>query len=432
MTSTEVPDHVGGPRRPGSEALLAQLLTTAPVALVHLDLDGVVTTALGTALSVEPDRLVGQRLLDLAETPEQAAPLERAIAGEEVTAVVQWGDRAWQARYRPFLEQGERTGTVAVYTDITEQVLAEQARAAGEAHLRAVLETAREAILVVDLDGRVTMANHRCAQLLGGTAVVGRDLRQLVDRETAAALDGQLLRRSRGFGDRYELRLRDRAGGALWLLVSANPLIGPAGEPIGSVAVLTDITAAKEEQSRLSAAALTDPLTGVGNRAALTSLLLHALARRGGPPVAVLFCDVDTLKDVNDRHGHAAGDALLRHVARSIGSVLRPEDTLVRYAGDEFVVVCEGLTSADEALALAERVRVAVLRPPAEGPAATVSIGVAFAAPPAPAEQLLGAADGAAYEAKRAGRDRVRTLPVPRPRPARRGTDAATVPETGA
>ena len=192
MTSTEVPDQAGGPRRPGSEALLAQLLATAPVALLHLDLDGVVTTALGTALSVDPDQLVGQRLLDLAETAEQADTPRRALAGEEVTAVVQWGDRSWQARYRPFLEHGVRTGTVGVYTDITEQVLAEQARAAGEAHLRAVLETAREAILVVDLDGRVTMANRRCAQLLGGTAVVGRDLRQLVDRETAAALDGQL------------------------------------------------------------------------------------------------------------------------------------------------------------------------------------------------------------------------------------------------
>lgn len=406
MTPTDV-FQAGSDGGPGSEALLSEVLDAAPVALLLLDLDGAVRRALGTGLSVDPGGLLGLRLLDLAETPEQAEPIRRALAGEDVSAVVPWGDRWWQASYRPLVEQGVRTGTVGVYTDITERVQAEQARAAGEAHLRAVLEAAQEAILVVDPEGRITMANSRCAQLLGRRALVGRALRELVDAETAAALDSRLVRRAAGLGDRYELRLTDRSGRNVWLLVSASPLPDADGQPCGSVAVLTDITAAKEEQHRLSAAALTDPLTGVGNRSALTSVLLHALARREAHPVAVLFIDVDSLKDVNDGHGHAAGDALLQHVAGAIGSVLRPEDVLVRYAGDEFVVVCEGVATREESLALAERVRDAVQRPPAQGPVATVSIGVALGRPPTAAEDLLDAADRAAYDAKRAGRNRV-------------------------
>ena len=251
------------------------------------------------------------------------------------------------------------------------------------------------------------MANSRCSQLLGRRTLVGRVLHELVDAETAAALDRRLVRRAAGLGERYELRLTDRSGRAVWLLVSASHLPDADGRPCGSVAVLTDITAAKEEQDRLGEAALTDPLTGIGNRAALTSVLPHALARREAHPVAVLFCDVDGFKDVNDRHGHAAGDALLQHVAGAIASVLRPEDVLVRHAGDEFVVVCEGVATREEAHALAERVRDAVQRSPAQGPVPTVSVGVALGRPPARAEDLLAAADRAAYDAKRAGRNRV-------------------------
>ena len=142
MTPTDA-SQAGSDGGPGSEALLSEVLAAAPVALVLLDLDGTVTRALGTRLSVAPGGLLGLRLLDLAESAEQAEPIRRALAGEDVSAVVPWGERWWQAIYRPVVEQGVRTGTVGVYTDITERVHAEQARAAGDAHLRAVLEAAQ-------------------------------------------------------------------------------------------------------------------------------------------------------------------------------------------------------------------------------------------------------------------------------------------------
>jgi diguanylate cyclase (GGDEF)-like protein len=179
-----------------------------------------------------------------------------------------------------------------------------------------------------------------------------------------------------------------------------------------------------------------DPLTGLYNR---RYLIEHAprlwrQARRDGTRVTAMVLDLDHFKRLNDNHGHAAGDAVLRAVAGSLAGAVRPTDVLARTGGEELVVL--GLVSdPDEATHLAERLRSAVASSgTADGHAVTASIGVALARPVdgdnATDElwRLVDRADAAMYEAKQQGRDRVVTLSVPCPRsPHGATTPAVTV-----
>ncbi|MEZ5183503.1 MAG: EAL domain-containing protein [Acidimicrobiales bacterium] len=164
------------------------------------------------------------------------------------------------------------------------------------------------------------------------------------------------------------------------------------GAPIARSAVrdsvLSLVTVAIEraiDERRLAHQATHDSLTGVGNRAALLDRLNLALARarRTGHQVAVLFCDLDSFKAVNDRHGHDRGDRLLVEVSSRISRAVRPSDTVCRTGGDEFVVVCEDLSDADQAHTIAERVRSSVEDSAVDlgelRLSASVSVGVAVA-----------------------------------------------------
>jgi diguanylate cyclase (GGDEF)-like protein len=163
-------------------------------------------------------------------------------------------------------------------------------------------------------------------------------------------------------------------------------------------------------QSQLAAVALHDPLTGLPNRRLFTERLRQVLGR-GRRDVAVVFIDVDRFKAINDEFGHSAGDDALRHVAAAVGMTARAVDTVARLGGDEFVVLAEG-AERDDAVALAERILVAIEAEPAGSPGwrVSASIGVAVAAPgEADPSHLLSAADTAMYRAKDAGRGRVST-----------------------
>jgi len=174
----------------------------------------------------------------------------------------------------------------------------------------------------------------------------------------------------------------------------------------------------------------TDPLTGLANRRWLVAQAprIWRQARRDGQRVAALVLDLDHFKRLNDDHGHATGDAVLRAVAAALATTVRPADVLARTGGEELVVL--GLVSdPSEARQLAERLRQAVSRSSAvTARTVTVSIGVALALPTSVDEvtdalwRLIDRADAAMYEAKRTGRDRVTVAagatgaPAPRPR----------------
>jgi diguanylate cyclase (GGDEF)-like protein len=168
----------------------------------------------------------------------------------------------------------------------------------------------------------------------------------------------------------------------------------------------------RARQDQLAERALHDSLTGLLIRPVIVEQVSRALARSARRPqlVGVLFVDLDRLKQVNDRHGHAAGDQLLRCFAEQLQANLRPGDAVARYGGDEFVVLLEDLPDAAGVEAVATRL-LEVTREcelPAGLPVRpSASVGIAFTSDPAvSADTLISRADEAMYRAKRAGGDR--------------------------
>jgi len=223
---------------------------------------------------------------------------------------------------------------------------------------------------------------------------------------------------------RYRLRHAD--GSWRWFSRRVTPFRrNKEGRVVEVLGVVRDVTDVVEAESQLRHSALHDPLTGLPNRALLMDRLEAALGRamRTGREVAVLFCDLDGFKRVNDTAGHAAGDAVLVETARRISAVLRSHDTVARVGGDEFVVVVEPWPrdpdhqSVDQevddgalAVELASRLALA-LRQPIEVDGiehvVTASIGIAYAGTVAvAADDVLRDADAAMYHAKHGGKDR--------------------------
>lgn len=165
--------------------------------------------------------------------------------------------------------------------------------------------------------------------------------------------------------------------------------------------------------ARVAESALRDPLTGLLNRRFFDEAIgtAHANARRSGDPLSVLVLDLDHFSAVNNEHGHSVGDAVLRRVARAIKSAVRDGDVVVRYGGEEFVVIAPG-TDDEGAVEIAERIRQAVGRTgsePIDGRLIplTISAGVACLVDENDGHSLFRAADSALLAAKRAGRNRV-------------------------
>jgi diguanylate cyclase (GGDEF)-like protein len=181
----------------------------------------------------------------------------------------------------------------------------------------------------------------------------------------------------------------DATGGAFLALVAAQ------------AALAIERADLAEELSRQ---AQSDPLTGAANRRGLARSLERdlAAARRSGRPLAVAMVDLDHFKDYNDREGHPAGDLLLRAATRAWSDHLRAGDLLARYGGEEFAVVLPDCGDEAEVVGVVERLRQATPG------GTTASAGVALWDGREPAAQLIRRADGALYEAKRAGRDATR------------------------
>jgi len=171
----------------------------------------------------------------------------------------------------------------------------------------------------------------------------------------------------------------------------------------------TMVESLRKHHDELERLSTTDTLTGLSNRRHLMNLLAQEVerAKRGGNSFSILMLDVDHFKKYNDNHGHQAGDEVLARIGTVLRNSIRPYDCAARYGGEEFLVMLSG-TSLAPAKETAERIRKQVLAEQFEAESVTISIGVAeYPSQGDTAKSVIGQADAALYEAKRAGRDRV-------------------------
>jgi diguanylate cyclase (GGDEF)-like protein/PAS domain S-box-containing protein len=214
---------------------------------------------------------------------------------------------------------------------------------------------------------------------------------------------------SYGPADDHAMRLPIGTGDEL-LLTPQRPLADEETSLLRALAnILATALARARDELRMRHEAVHDPLTGLANRTLLRDRLEHALARseREGETTGVLFVDLDNFKQVNDAYGHARGDLVLVELANRLRSAVRPADTVARFGGDEFVVVCEAVNQ-NTALALGQRLQAAIRPPLTVGGVPhglSASIGVALGG--SDPDTLLAHADAAVYRAKARGRGRV-------------------------
>ena len=273
-------------------------------------------------------------------------------------------------------------------------------------------------LAVLDLEGRVLQASPSLAQLLGTQVdqIQRGDFAALLEptmRDAfSGAMDGLL---AEGGSDGWygELALRGSDGAVTWALVGLSLSVDPAeGATRQVVAQVADLSDQRATQQALQHEATHDRLTGLPGREPFVQRLSAALeswesAADDDGVIAVLFCDLDGFKTVNDRYGHARGDQLLAITARRLAGALRLPTLAARWGGDEFVVLCDGVASLEEVTAIATRLIASVSQPIAdEDLSARISMSVGIAVP-ARGERdpyrVIDAADAAMYRAKRLG-----------------------------
>ncbi|HEV8627030.1 MAG TPA: sensor domain-containing diguanylate cyclase [Acidimicrobiia bacterium] len=281
------------------------------------------------------------------------------------------------------------------------------------ARWRTLLDAVPAAVLIVAPDGTIRFANTELERLTGydRNELSGRPVEVLVpddQRQThgASRASYSLSPSRRPMGTGLDIACRRADGSVFPADVSLAPL--EVGGEAFVVATVSDETERRRSTDELFHRAVHDPLTGLANRVLLLDRLGHALARadRRARTLAVLYVDLDGFKAVNDTWRHAAGDEVLQIVAGRLTGAVRPEDTVARFGGDEFVVLCEDLTDPADAVRVADRILEDLCRP-IQHRAGTcrlaASIGVVLADGPADGAALIEAADHAMYRAKRRG-----------------------------
>ncbi len=362
--------------------------------------------------------------------------IERALRGEQVSHdySVRLGDREMRvlATYVPDRDaRGRVRGFFVLASDITELAAArdELRRAhdelrAAHGRLEAALEGSSVALWDTDLrTGRVFLG-EAWAAIIGGprhdSVATVEELMALLHPEDLEAVRRASVEALKGERAAYavEHRVKAKNGEWRWILsrgrvTERDPATGRALRMIGTN---LDITERRRAEEAVQSTAHSDALTGLANRRGLDDRLRLALARnrRSGLESAVLFLDIDRFKEVTDRLGHGAGDALLAAFAARLRSSVRASDTVARFGGDEFVVLLEDVRERQNALRIAEKILEEARRPievDGQSLAVTTSIGVAYSDATSSEEDLLKRADAALYQAKAAGRNRYCVTP---------------------
>jgi diguanylate cyclase (GGDEF)-like protein/PAS domain S-box-containing protein len=288
---------------------------------------------------------------------------------------------------------------------------AEAGRKRTEERFTSLVQNSSDLVTVTDGSGTITYISPAVTSMLGHHPqdLVGKELVKLMQGDDVAALSSvyrEMVDHSASQPTRLEYRWRHRDGSYRDVEVTfSNLLREPSVQ--GIVLNTRDVTERKALEAQLAHQAFHDPLTDLANRELFRDRVEHALARRHGQPLAVLFLDIDDFKKINDSLGHSAGDKLLLSLADRIRHCLREGDTAARLGGDEFGVLLEDTRDAST---VAERIREAVRDPiaiDANEVCVTVSIGISVSTlAHNGADELLRNADVAMYAAKNRGKGR--------------------------
>jgi diguanylate cyclase (GGDEF)-like protein/PAS domain S-box-containing protein len=306
------------------------------------------------------------------------------------------------------------TGAVVGLHDVTAEVLMQNRIQRSERMFRTAMVGAPQGMAIANAQDLITDVNPALETILGAekVAILGLKLSAFVvpaDPPVPSCAE-RLIESGESRIAQHERQLVRVDAPPAWIEHSVSAIRDDDGTPMLFIHHVVDVTQRRLHEDDLDFRAQHDRLTGLLNRDGLLTRLSDRMPVHGRTTLALLYCDLDNLKPINDQYGHAAGDALLGEVARRIESGLRRGDMVARFGGDEFVVVLDRLTSEEDALAVADKICQV-----AQGPVsfdgtdlpASVSMGLAIAEPGEPVESLLRRADGALYRAKAGGRGRV-------------------------
>jgi len=315
--------------------------------------------------------------------------------------------------------RGELQGVVLVFRDVSAEYQLRVALANSELHFRTLANSGQALVWTAGPDMACDYVNEPWLRF------TGRSLEQELGSGWAEGIHPEDRSRSveacRDAFDRQEpfsieYRLRHASGEYRWVIDRGSPRYDTQDQFLGYVGHCMDVTDAKRAEAEIERLAYHDALTELPNRVLFLDRLAQALAaaRRNRRYGAVLFVDLDQFKRINDVHGHATGDAVLREVARRLAYTLRQEDTVARLGGDEFVILLPDLAANSEdagalVMAVAEKIRSALDNPVSIGGQeylATASIGITlFPKKAESVDDLMREADTAMYRAKERGRN---------------------------
>ncbi len=403
--------------------LLDAIVTGTPDAIFVKDREGrylLANRAAAEFVGQPPQALLGKtdaQLFDAA-TAAQVERNDRAVLDsrqvqsfDEHTVTHQGRQVVFFASKGPLLdESGAVTGLFGIARDITERKRTELA----QQEAAAVFEASYEAIMVLDAARRIVRVNPAFVRITGyaPSEALGQRPQWLDGEDGTDAPATDLWRTLREHGVwSGEVWGRRKNGERYAQLLSLSTVRDAAGQAQHYVGIFSDISPLKNHQAELDRAAHYDPLTGAPNRRLLADRLEQAIARcaRSEHSLAVCLLDLDGFRQINERHGHAAGDALLKAVAENLRQVLRSDDTLARLGGDEFALLLADIESPEDCAAILDRVLAAVgtpLRSAGTLLQTSASIGVSlYPDDNVDGETLLRHADQAMLRAKEAGRN---------------------------
>ncbi|WP_294956797.1 diguanylate cyclase [Sulfurovum sp.] len=280
----------------------------------------------------------------------------------------------------------------------------------------AVFEHTMDGVLITNADNRIMHVNAAFSDITGyqPEEVVGKDPKFLKsgthDKHFYQQMWTQLTQKGNWQG---EITNRKKNGEIYIEWLSVNAIHNDNGEIENFIGIFSDVTHQHKDAQHNAYLATHDPLTGVSNRVLLHDRLEHAIehAKRFDKCFAVIFCDLDNFKPINDTYGHSVGDEVLKYIAGIMKSILRKDDTLCRYGGDEFVILIEELKGFESLETVLSKIRTLSNQSfSINGIELTVGISIGAAIYPNDAqspEAILSAADQAMYNAKKQGKNTI-------------------------